>query len=211
MGIARSTLRRLFPGGRAWWLPATLGAVVDAISLSFDRLHDAAQTTLTESIPETATDTLPRWYAELGLKYDATQTLADRQSQIGGAYAQVGGQDPIYLQEQVKTELPDISLQERLFASPSASYDGGYGRVGLGRVGRMGCSQTEYGAPSETYYYDVKGTVPTRDKYNRLLAILARIMPGNLSPVFTVTIDSEQNNARVGLAQVGNARVGKSA
>ena len=57
--------------------------------------------------------------------------------------------------------------------------------------------------------YQVLGTVTDRKHYNRLLAILARIAPLHLFPNINVTITAELFIARMNVAQINNARVGK--
>ena len=63
--------------------------------------------------------------------------------------------------------------------------------------------------PAPSMIYNVLGTVPDRGKYNRLLAILARIAPLHLLPYINITITSELFIARMNIAQMNNARVGK--
>jgi len=77
-------------------------------------------------------------------------------------------------------------------------------RMNVGHVGVM-----RMNAADQSMTYLVLGTVATQTQYNLLLAILAQIAPAHLYPNIQVTILNNQFLARMNVAQLNNARVGK--
>ena len=124
MVITERALRRLFPGGHAFRLPATIGQVVSAIALSTERLRTFFLTIPTESLPFTSVMTLPAWYQALGLNYDSTKAQADQQAQVDAAWSQSGGQYLNYLNAQIQKELPQVYIAEVLFPGAPPANDG---------------------------------------------------------------------------------------
>ena len=205
MTVTERAFRRLFYSGHATKLPGTIGLVVKAITMSFDRLRAFYLQIPSEAVPKTAVLTIPAWYQALGLPYDPTTGLSDLQARADAAWSQTGGQSLNYLNGQIQKELPQVYIQEVLFpGGPPANQQAIDARVGLGHVGAMRVSASDAGMS-----YLVIGTVPDRPKYNRLQAIIARIGPLNLWPAFIIQITSELGAARTGVGHVGNARIGK--
>jgi uncharacterized protein YmfQ (DUF2313 family) len=110
MGLTGRAFKSLLPPGHPWNLPPVFRAVLTAIALSFERLKTAIDGVASESLPSTAVDTLPEWFAALGLTYDATQSLAVRQAIAKQAYTAVGGQTLESLQVALQTAHPDITI-----------------------------------------------------------------------------------------------------
>jgi hypothetical protein len=204
MVLSEKALRRLFPPGHAFKLPGEIGLVITALSLSFERLRAFFKTITTEAIPFYAVLTLPAWYQALGMTYDPTRTLGDLQAQADAAWANTGGQYLNYLNAQIQKELPNVYLSETLSQTQPTGWPGMDGRCNVGRSGLATCSGFDVWMT-----YQVNGTVTDRTHYNRLQAILARIAPLHLQPMYNVQIMSEQFIARSGIAQTNNARSGK--
>lgn len=200
MGVVSRSLRLLFPRGLAWRLPGQLGQLVDAIALSIDHLRLFALDVVMESLPGTANETLPDWYATADLPYDASLPLAARQVRLATALSATGGQSFGYLQDQLQAELPDTYLTESGISDPAVAGVYGVGRYGLMRYGN--------GNPLHTFW--VQGFVGTTEEYDRMLAILARIFPLHLGPMIGVSITSLLGYGRSGIAKSGTSRSGNT-
>ena len=158
MALMHRVLKLLFPPGHAWTLMGELGDLVDALAESFSRLRTFFRGVLTESLPGTAVDTLQEWFEAIGLIYDETQPLADRQAAANAAYTSFGGQNLDYLNLQIQKEYPLIYLEEIL------------------------------GDAEKIYYYFVRGQIDDLADYNRIVDILVRIAPRHLVPVMIIEI-----------------------
>lgn len=201
MDLMQKTLRLALPKGHAWLAPGDAGLLVDGIAISFGRLRTFLRGILAESQPLTADSLLPEWFAALGLLYDSTQTLADRQARANMEHTSVGGQSLDYLQTQVNREAPDITILEG-----SDTVSAGY--LGEAGVGEAGIAETGSGTENGYLYYTVLGYVQDRDQYNRLVAILQRIFPLHLQPYNLSIILSEFGLAEAGIAETGVAEAG---
>ncbi len=208
MDLINRTLRRLFPPGHAWTLTGPVGDLVDALSISFSRIRTFFRGILTESLPGTADETLPEWFKALGLKYDPTQTLANRQARADQAYTSVGGQNKDYLEGQIQKAYPDVYLMET-DVNPE-------NMVGLGMVGDMqvqGYPSWLASPPTDgtfpVHYYRAAGEVNDAIDLRGLENILDRIMPKEMEPVFEITIRNQTATSEVGLGMVGLMQVGR--
>jgi len=74
VGIMTKTLKGLFPPD--WSLVKDLRAVVEALSLSFERIRVFLNGVITESEPSTAVETLEEWFTQEGINYDPSQSTA---------------------------------------------------------------------------------------------------------------------------------------
>lgn len=208
MDVIKRALRLLFPPGHAWTLTGTLGDLVDALAESFSRLRTFFRGVLTESLPGTADDTLLEWYEALGLIYDETQILADRQARADQAYTSVGGQNKDYLEAQIQRAYLDVYLVEVDIVIANM--------VGIGMVGHMQTqSYPSWLTPPPTdgsfpvHYYQVKGEVDDAIDLKGLENLLSRIAPLTHEPVFQITIRNQTATSEVGLGMVGLAQVGR--
>ncbi len=208
MGLMNRVLRRLFPPGHAWTLTGALGDLVEALAMSFARIRTFFLGILTESLPGTADDTLPEWFEAFGLKYDPTQTLANRQARADQAYTSLGGQNKDYLEAQIQKAYPDVHLIET-DVNPE-------NMVGLGMVGDMQVQgyPSWLASPSTdgtfpVHYYRVAGEVNDAIDLRGLENLLDRIMPKEMEPVFEITIRNQTATSEVGLGMVGLMQVGR--
>ncbi len=208
MDLMKRVLRRLFPPGHAWTLTGAVGDLVDALAESFARIRTFFRGILTEALPGTADDTLPEWFETLGLKYDPTQTLADRQARADQAYTSLGGQSKDYLDAQIQRAYPDVYLVEIDFKIENM--------VGIGMAGHMQTqSYPSWLVPPPTdgswpvHHYQVVGEVDDAIDLVGLRNLLERIAPLTHEPVFQVTIRNQTATSEAGLAMAGFAQVGR--
>lgn len=208
MDIIKKALRLLFPSGHAWTLTGTLGDMVDALAESFSRVRTFFRGVLTESLPGTADDTLPEWYEALGLTYDETLSLADRQARADQSYTSVGGQNKDYLEEQIQRAYPDVYLVEVDIVIANM--------VGIGMVGHMQTqSYPSWLTPPPTdgsfpvHYYQVKGEVDDAVDLKGLENLLSRIAPLTHEPVWQITIRNQTATSEAGLGMAGLAQAGR--
>jgi hypothetical protein len=198
----------MFPGGHPWTFIKEFGAIIKGIGKSIGRAIQYVDQSKNEANPLMANDTLPDWYSALGIRYDETQTLVNRQRRASQVFTAIGGQSLDYVQSRVQVAFPDITLEE--YKLPYTNM------VGLGMVGQM--QVTDYPgwipAPSQDgtypiYLYKVTGTVENVFQFLQLQDILVKIAPLRLEPVF-VDINFEFELGVVGLGQVGAMQVGRN-
>lgn len=206
MAIMEKVLKSLFPP--SWKLTRDLKAVIEALSLSFERIRIFFNGVLTESNPSTAVETLPEWHDQEGIDYDPTLSIEKQQSLANQAYSTTGGQSPGYLNTQLQIAFPDVELQE---VSISPEFMVGFGMVGLMQV-------TNYpswlpvipsGGEYPNFYFRVVGEVDDVSDLTRITNLLSKIMPVPYEPVFAVTIRNLTPSGMVGLGMVGLMQVGR--
>ena len=207
MAIMDKGLKSLLPPN--WKITGDLKLLIEALAVNLERIRVFLRGVIAESEPGTAVEFLSEWFDQLGIKYDATQTLATRQAKANQVYSSTGGQDPDYLQTQIQKSYPDVYIEH---AKPSPELMVGFGMVGLMMV-------TDYpswypspipGADDPIFYYRVYGEV---DQVTDLLGvqnILSRIMPVPYEPVFSVVARSTTPRGDVGIGMVGLMMVGRS-
>ncbi len=208
MDLMKRVLRRLFPPGHAWTLMGAVGDLIDALAESFSRIRTFFRGALTESFPGTAEETLSEWFEALGLKYDPTQSLSDRQARADQAYTSVGGQNKDYLEAQIQKAYPDVSLIEVDIVIENM--------VGIGMAGHMQTqSYPNWVVPPPTdgsfpmHHYQVVGEVDDAIDLKGLQNLLERIAPLTHEPVFQITIRNQTATSETGLGMVGLAEVGR--
>lgn len=207
MGIMDKGLKSLLP--KNWQITNKLQALVEALAVNLERIHVFLCGVISESEPGTASEFLPEWYNQLGIKYDASQTLAARQARAKQVYSSTGGQDIDYLNTQLQIAYPDVEIE---YQKVDSTFMVGAGMVGLMMV-------TDYpsyypdpipvGADPH-FYYRVTGEVDQVTDLNGIYNILSRIVPVPFEPIFSVTIRSLTPRADVGLGMVGLMMVGRS-
>ena len=208
MGVVNKSLRGQFPPGNPWLLPGFMGALVDAISLSFDRLRLFLWGVIDESNAGTSVDLIAEWFDQLGLVHDTTQPLASRQLRAKQTRTSTGGQDKTYLEGQIQIAFPDITLEEVRLPS---IFMVGAAMVGLTMVTDYPSWLTPAPTDGSTpcFYYRVVGEVDTVRNLQELTNILDRIMPLHMEPVFSVTVRQTTDTGQCGIAITGLAEVGK--
>lgn len=206
MDLITRVLRQLIP--RRLFGPQ-LVAVVDAIASAVQTAYVAIKAIIRESNPGTANDTLPQWYPALGLKYDATLTLATRQALARQAYISIGGQSLNALNAAIQVAFPDVAIQPVRYDTQQM--------VGIGMVGQLRVQDYPSwyaGTTDGTYplaYYRVTGAVNDAAERTALLNLLTRIAPAEMEPVTgELTIRNQTETAEAALAMVGLAQVGRT-
>ena len=206
MGIMTKVLKGLFPP--SWSLTRDLKAVIESLSLSFERVRTFFFGVLTESNPGTAILTLEEWHDQEGITYDSTLSISKQQDLANQAYSSTGGQSIGYLEEQLQIAFPDVELQEVNIAPVS--------QVGFGMVGLM--QVTDYpswlplvpsGGDYPNFYFRVIGEVDEVGDLTRIQNLLDKIMPVPYEAVFAVTIRNLTPSGMVGLGMVGLMMVGR--
>jgi len=206
MGIMEKSLKGLFPPD--WNLIDDLKAVIESLSLSFERMRVFLNGVLDESNPSTAVETLEEWFNQEGIIYDSTQSTARLQELANQSYSNAGGQDPDYLNTQLQKAFPDVQLQE-VFIAPE--FQAGFGMAGL----MMASSYPSWLTPTPTdgsypnFYFQVVGEVDEVSDLNRITNLLDKIMPVPYEPVFSVTIRNLTPSAMAGLGMSGLMMAGR--
>lgn len=111
MGLMDRVLKNLLPpGGSAWYLAPTFRTLVEGLALTLDRAKGIVDSIVDESLPSTAEDMLPEWFAMFGIPYDSTLALATRQAIARQAYTAVGGQSLDSLQDALERAHPELTI-----------------------------------------------------------------------------------------------------
>jgi hypothetical protein len=201
----KRVLRRLVPP----IFGVTVKALLDAIAASIESARVKIAATVTESNPGTADTTLAEWYAMLGLRYDATLTLATRQALARQAYISIGRQSLNALNDALQIAFPDVAIEPVQFDTEQM--------VGIGMVGQLQVQDYPSwyaGAVDGTYplaFYRVTGAVNDAAERTALLNLLDRIAPAEMEPeTGSLTIRNQTETAEAGLAMVGLAQVGRT-
>lgn len=181
-----TTLKKQFPTGFAWLFPrGYLSDLVEALAIEPDRVRDFLQGVVTESNPGTATYTQEEWFQQFGLSFQRTLSLSDQQAITLERYLALGGQDIVYIQDQVnKAGFTDIIISENGPPVGDASNE-----CGVAITGPAECwsPPVAFGA-DWIFYYNVTGTVDIDSDTDRLFALLQRIAPGHLIPNFSIDV-----------------------
>ena len=206
MAIMDSVLKGLFPP--SWKLTRDLKAVIESLSLSFERIRIFFNGILTESNPGTAVDTLQDWHTQEGITYDNTLSISKQQGLIKQSYSSTGGQSIGYLEEQIQISFPDVQLQEVSIEPVD--------QVGSGMVGLMQVTDYPSWLPSPlsggeypNFYFRVIGDVDEVGDLTRIQNLLDKIMPVPYEAVFAVTIRNLAPVGVVGLGMTGLMMVGR--
>ena len=210
MGVAKKSLRQVFPPGSPWRLRGNLGSLVDAIGNVLDTMKAYMHGTVTESLPGTAEDTLAEWYEALGIKHDPTKPVSARQTRAQQVWSSTGRQDKDYIESQVQRAFPDVEIQETEYTPNNM--------VGLGQVGRMQVTDgypAWFSDPPEdgsflSFDYRVVGEVDDNADLLALQNLIERIQPATHRPTYDITIRNQTATAEVGLGMTGLMEVGKT-
>jgi len=204
MDLMTKVIRRLLPP--RLFGPTFLSAI-DAVSTSIETARQFLAQTVDESIPSRATDSLSDWYAQLGLKYDSSLSLATRRAFASQQYATAGGQSKTALDGSIQAVFPRVDIDTPDYPITN--------RAGAGVAGLMvaqdyptwytGAETGEYPIP----YFYVQGAVVNQADYDRLQGFIERIQPAEMEAIYSVTIDTTTPTARSGRALTGLARSGR--
>ena len=200
--IRRLVPERLFGPG--------MTTVLDVMARSVKRAQVFLADSIREAGPSTATETLPDWYAELGLTHDATQPIAVRRTVATQAFRAGEGQSLEALNEVVQVAFPNVRIEPVRF-SPARM-------AGQGQAGRMAAqSYPEWypeGAPRDgrypVAYYRVTGEMQDIPALRTLLNLLDRVAPAEMEPVIGgLTILNQAPTAQAGLGMAGFMEAGR--
>lgn len=108
----RNVIKLLFPRGRAWSFAGNAGQLIDGLGDSLEYPKDALRAILPESLPGTATDTLPEWHVMLGQIYDPSMSVEDQRIKLSAILTSIGGVDIVRLNTQIQKELPNCYVAE---------------------------------------------------------------------------------------------------
>ena len=201
-------LRRLVP--KTIFGPKLL-IIIDALAVSIDRAIDYFFESLREFSPQTAVDSLAEWYTELGINYNATQTLEIRRTLATQALRVDLGQSLVELNDVVHLSFPNVTL-EAVRVSPTQM-------AGVAQAGRamaqdypswyLADAQRDGSYPSA--YYRVTGEVDSAAARSSLLSLLNRIGPAEMEPVIGgLTIRNQTATAQAGLGMSGLMKAGRN-
>jgi len=208
MILIRKLFLSLFPLGHPWNFLGTFGGILRGLALSFFRAKSFAENSINESRPISAIDTLEQWYNALGISYDQTQTLLNRQGRASQVFTAIGGQSKAYIEEQIQKAFPNIRIEE---------FQINYGNmVGFGMVGQMQVATYPAWVPLgdqdgsyPVFLYKVTGSLENSLQFLQLQDILQKIAPRTHKPIF-VDIAFLRDSGQVGIGQTGIMQVGKA-
>lgn len=177
-------VEKLIPKKGFLWriFPGYLKDLLDGLNIEPTRIRDYLKTIVRESNPGTAIDTQEEWYQQYGLPYNATKSITEKQAETLERYIALGGQDIVYLQDQVfKAGFLDITLIENTEPVGFASNVCGPAVCGVATC----WNGSGFGSDWIFQYY-VNGEVDTKEELSRLKALLQKIAPAHLVPNFSV-------------------------
>lgn len=172
--IKKGFLWRLFPG--------YFQDLLNGLNKEPERIRDFLKTVVRESNPGTAIDTQEEWYEQFELPYNPTKSIEEKQAETLERYIALGGQDIPYLQDQVtKAGFYEVILLENLPPAPDNS-----NVCGDAICGEAECWNGHGLGSAWIFYYFVTGEVDNKQEFERLEALLQKLAPAHLSPIFSV-------------------------
>jgi uncharacterized protein YmfQ (DUF2313 family) len=205
MSIANKTLKSLLSKFK---MGVDLTAVIDALSLSFERLVQFFRNVIKESNAGTAIDTLEDWYTQLEINYDPSKLIKELQHRAKQVHTSTGGCSIGYLNEQLQIAYPDVFIQE-VFIDPE--FQAGFGMAGL----MMASNYPAWLTPAPTdgtypnFFYQVLGEVDSTFDLFGIQNLLDHVMPAPYQPIYTVTIRNLTPTAKAGLGMSGLMMAGR--
>ena len=194
MTLIQKAIKKLFPSGWAWrLLNKCLSLFIDGLAPEIDKLRLFLNTVKNESLPNTAIDTLPEWHDLLGVQYDPLKSISDQQDETAGKYAQVGGQDVVYILD-VLTEagFPDITITEQDMLDP------GLEPCGVALCGEAVTFNFKYGGLDGTwpFIFIVGGFYPSNKTLQEIKNIIEFLRPGHTQAIYDLIqlINAELSN-----------------
>lgn len=201
MGIAERMLKRLFPPGRAWWLPGNMGLLVEALVISLETVRQFIRAAIAESVPWTAQAMLEEWHQALGARYDSTQTAAFMQRMLDAIQTAIGSSTLNALNLQLQKEMSGITIYEIMTAGPSSI-------CGEAECGADECNSIVTGEEINPFQYLVNGTVQNDAEAARVASVIAHFAPLHLIPQSSLTILTDTGTTEAGLDTCGIAECG---
>lgn len=192
-------VEKLIPKKGFLWriFPGSFKDLLDSLNEEPKRIRDFLRTVIREANPGTAIDTQADWYQQFGLPYNETKSTKEKQAETLERYIALGDQDIVYLQDQVtKAGFEAVVLSENLPLVGDENNECGIAECGAARC----WNGRGYGA-DWIFHYFVTGSVDTKGESDRLEALLEKLAPAHLVPVFGIV----QSNNIVGLAVCGEA------
>ena len=192
-------VEKLIPKKGFLWriFPGHFQDLLNALNEEPKRIRDFLKTIIRESNPGTAIDTQEDWYQQFGLPYNPTKSDEEKQAETLERYIALGDQDIVYLQDQLdKAGFDSVILSENLPPAGDENNECGAAECGAARC----WNGRGYGS-DWIFHYFVDGTVDTKGEADRLEALLEKLAPAHLVPVFSVI---ESDNV-CGPAECGEA------
>ena len=196
MGMMERTLKRLFPPGRAWWLPGNMGLLVEALAVSLETARAFIRAIIAESVPWTAISMLQEWHAALGVRYDSSQSVAFQQRMLDAVQTAPGNTTLNALNAQIQKELADVTFSE-------IAYGGTTSIAGESECGSDECNSDVPGTDANPYSYLVSGTVENDAEAGRVISVIAHFAPLHLTATSALVILSDTGTTECGIATCG--------
>jgi hypothetical protein len=96
------TILKLLPRGLAWLIPAGyMRALLEGVSLEFDRVASFLKAVATEANPATAISCLEEWFDQYGMAWTDTGSVGSKQEDALSRFITIGAQDIVYLQRSI--------------------------------------------------------------------------------------------------------------
>lgn len=225
MNIIFNVIKRLLPIGNAWSITSEcIKLFTEGITLQFERIKDFYSGTRTDFIPDTSVDLIEEWYKTLGMNYNPTLPISELQNKAKAFDTAIGGQNIVYIQNQIDDANINVTIEELSYPPETRvgnsecrcgvaycfgnPYDVKSPESGVCGIGRTGIARTGFVElqSSLLFYYYVIGSVLNREEFTQLIALLERLAPAHLEPIFNVDVLSFY--ARAGVAVCGITRTG---
>lgn len=196
-----TALKKQFPEGLAWLFPAGyLTDLAEALAIEPGRIKVFLRGVVDESNPGTAVVTQEEWYSQYGIPFNSTRSIKEQQAETLERYVALGDQDIVYLQNQVTgAGFGDISIIETVPPAHEESNECGVAECGVAECWSIPSYVPD--PSSWIFFYLVQGTVDVDEETARLAALLQRLAPGHLIPIFNVNV----SNNVCGSAECGAA------
>ena len=185
--LITKALAILHPKGQAWMIPkGDFRKLLEGLAIEYNRQKEFVEGVLDESYPPAITETIEEWFKAFNIPYDPGYTLQQARDIITERWTSVGGQDIVYLQDQIdKAGFTNITIYEII---EPVGDDGSI--VGESVVGAAECWNPDNLIGVEWYFhYLIVGTVDDRNALFRLFNIVDKICPYHAQPLYYVTWD----------------------
>lgn len=156
--------------------------LLEALAEEPIRIRDYLRQIVRESNPGTAIDTQEEWYQQYDIQFDPTKSITDQQAVTLERFIALGDQDIIYLQDQVdKGGFPLVTVTENTLPIGTAVNECGVAQCGIAQCGNGGGFGTDW-----IFYFYVVGEVTDDSELDRLKALIQRLSPGHIIPIYQV-------------------------
>jgi hypothetical protein len=113
MGIVRRTIENLLPPSIFQPLKGDMQLLINGLSVSIQEVRDYINQVRAESNPGTANQLLKEWFIQLGILYDETLSVSQRQGIARQIYAATGGQSEGYLSDLIQIAFPGAFVKRQ--------------------------------------------------------------------------------------------------